>query len=180
MASFPRPAFEEPPRPVYNEPAYENPRPTRRQAPARSRPSNIGLVAVIVWCLLAGLAVLVGAASVGAFAGLTDDLPDPKTLEDAIVQQESVIYDRTGQIELARVGQTHRDVVTFDEIPPIVIDAQTAVEDKTFWENAGFDPMGFVSAAIDTLQGNDRGGSTITQQLVRNRLLPSTDIEPGT
>src|SRR4029450_480783 len=105
--------------PVYNEPSYENPRPTRRQAPARSRPSNVGMVAVIVWFLLAGLALLVGAASVAASPALTDDLKDPKTLEDATVQQESVIYDRTGQIELARVGQTHRDVVTFQEIPPI-------------------------------------------------------------
>jgi membrane peptidoglycan carboxypeptidase len=40
-----------------------------------------------------------------------------------------VIYDRTGKIELARVGLTRRDVATFEEIPPIVIDAQTAVED---------------------------------------------------
>jgi peptidoglycan glycosyltransferase len=138
------------------------------------------MVAVIVWFLLAGLALLGGAASVAAFAGLTDGLKDPKTLEDATVQQESVIYDRTGQIELARVGQTHRDVVSFQEIPPIVIDAQTAVEDKTFWDNSGFDPLAIVSAGIDSLRGRSRGASTITQQLVRQRLLDEDLVQDPT
>ena len=59
----------------------------------------------------------------------------------------------------------------FDEIPPILLDATTAVEDKTFWENAGFDPSAIVAAGLDSLRGNSRGASTITQQLVRARLL---------
>ena len=61
---------------------------------------------------------------------------------------------------------------TFEEIPPILVDATTAVEDKTFWENAGFDPVAIISAGLDSLRGNGRGASTITQQLVRARLLP--------
>ena len=155
---------------MYNEPAYENPRPSRRP-PARTRPSAAGTIAIAIWVLLAILALLVGVASVSAFSGLTTDLPDPTTLEHLPIQQQSVIYDRTGKIELARVGLTRRDVATFDEIPPIVIDAQTAVEDKTFWDNSGFDPLAIVSAGIDGLRGRSRGASTITQQLVRQRLL---------
>ena len=89
-----------------------------------------------------------------------------------------MIYDRTGKIELARIGQTRRDVVTFEEIPPIVIDAQTAVEDKTFWENTGFDPLAIISAGFDSLRGRSRGASTITQQLVRQRLL-DVGARPG-
>ena len=61
--------------------------------------------------------------------------------------------------------------MTFDQIPTVLVDATTAVEDKTFWENAGFDPVAIFSAALDTLRGNSRGASTITQQLVRNVLL---------
>ena len=61
--------------------------------------------------------------------------------------------------------------MTFDEISPALLDALTAVEDKTFWTNTGFDPVGIGAAAIDTLQGDGRGASTITQQLVRQRLL---------
>ena len=60
-----------------------------------------------------------------------------------------------------------------------MVDATTAIEDKTFWDNSGFDPIGFVAAAIDTLNGRDRGGSTITQQLVRARLLPESAFTGG-
>ena len=70
-----------------------------------------------------------------------------------------------------------REVVTFDEIPPILLDATTAIEDKTFWENAGFDPVAIISATLDSLRGNSRGASTITQQLVRARLLPSDLVQ---
>jgi membrane peptidoglycan carboxypeptidase len=156
---------------VYNDPQYQNPRPQKRRASQRTRPSAPGTVAVILWLLLAGLALLIGAAAVAAFAGLNNGLDDPTELESLTQFQESVILDRTGEIELARIGQTRREVVTFDEIPPIVIDAQTAIEDKTFWENAGFDPLAIVSAGVDSLRGRSRGASTITQQLVRQRLL---------
>src|SRR5205823_4189557 len=60
---------------------------------------------------------------------------------------------------------------------PELIDATTATEDKTFWENAGFDPIGIASAGFDSLQGRERGASTITQQLVRARLLPKSAFE---
>jgi peptidoglycan glycosyltransferase len=55
-----------------------------------------------------------------------------------------------------------------------MLDATTAIEDKDFWSNPGFDVAGFVSATVDTLSGHPRGGSTITQQLVRARLLPES------
>src|SRR4029078_4013766 len=48
----------------------------------------------------------------------------------------------------------------------------TSMQDKVFWSTPGFDMAGFVSATLDTLEGHPRGGSTITQQLVRARLLP--------
>ena len=70
-----------------------------------------------------------------------------------------------------------REVVTFEEIPPILLDATTAIEDKTFWENAGFDPVAIISAGLDSLRGNSRGASTITQQLVRARLLPDELVQ---
>ncbi len=88
-----------------------------------------------------------------------------------MLPEETVIYDRTGKVELARFGDAKRDIVTFEQIPPILIDATTAVEDKTFWDNAGFDPVAIVSAGLSSLRGDSRGASTITQQLVRARLL---------
>src|SRR6186997_219953 len=59
----------------------------------------------------------------------------------------------------------------------VLLDATTAVEDKTFWDNAGFDPVAIVSAAIGSLRGDSRGASTITQQLVRNTLLDQALVQ---
>ncbi|MCI0345971.1 MAG: penicillin-binding protein [Chloroflexi bacterium] len=112
-------------------------------------------------------------AAVSTYAFYSRDLPDPRQmLEDLTFDQQTVIYDRTNTIELAKLGERRRELATFDELPPELIDATTAIEDKDFWKNPGFDLGGFVAASIDTLQGRPRGGSTITQQLVRARLLP--------
>ncbi len=121
--------------------------------------------------VVAGLVGLVGA--VAAYNYYSQGLADPRTALDQLTfDQQTVVYDRTGKIELARFGAARREVVSFDQIPPEMVDATTAIEDKTFWENGGFDPGGIISAALDTAQGNARGASTITQQLVRQRLLP--------
>ena len=61
-----------------------------------------------------------------------------------------------------------------------MLDATTAVEDQFFWTNPGFDPSAIISAGLDTLSGRPRGASTITQQLVRARLLPPDAFEDST
>ncbi len=123
--------------------------------------------------LLVGLAGLVGAAT--AYNHYSQGLPDPRdTLSNLVFAQQTVITDRTGKIALASLGDFKRELVTFDQIPPEMLDATTAIEDKDFWSNPGFDAAGFVSATVDTLTGHPRGGSTITQQLVRARLLPDS------
>lgn len=123
--------------------------------------------------VLVGLIGLVGA--VAAYNYYSTGLPDPKQALDTLTfDQQTIVYDRTGKIELARLGANKRQVVTFSQIPPEMIDATTSIEDKTFWENAGFDPLGIISAALDTANGQTRGASTITQQLVRARLLPES------
>ncbi|HEV8516341.1 MAG TPA: transglycosylase domain-containing protein [Candidatus Limnocylindrales bacterium] len=109
--------------------------------------------------------------TVGAYAYFARGLDDPRKLERIEFNEESIIYDRSGRYELASFGTERRQVVTFEEVPDVVLDATTAVEDKTFWSNTGFDPLGIGSAALDTIAGSSRGASTITQQLVRQRLL---------
>ncbi len=160
----------------------------RRQRQRRlgnRRPRGSGAVraaAVAIPLFLFGTLVLLGAAgataAVAGYSYLSKDLEDPQAALDQITfTTQSAVYDRTGEVLLAKLGDDRREVVTFDQIPPALVDATTSIEDKTFWDNAGFDPLGFVSAAIDTLNGNDRGGSTITQQLVRARLLPASAFE---
>ena len=149
------------------------------EPPPSARRSTLGWVAIIVFAFLAGLGILGAVTAVGVYAALSNNLPDPKGLTEYKLPEETVVYDRTGKIELARFGEFKRDVVTFEEIPPLVLDATTAIEDKTFWENAGFDPLAIVAAGINSLRGDSRGASTITQQLVRARLLDSGLVQDG-
>jgi membrane peptidoglycan carboxypeptidase len=116
--------------------------------------------------------------TVSAYAYYSRDLKDPlQAFADIGFEQPSIVYDRTGKIELARFGVLKRELVTFDQIPPEMVDATTAIEDKDFWTNPGFDIGAIVSAGLDTLAGRPRGASTITQQLVRAKLLPEGAFE---
>ena len=154
---------------------YDAPRPerdARRTAAARTSPSAAGWIALAIWALFAILAVLGCRRRRQRVLAVHLGSDRPTRRPQGPVVQRAVGHLRPDrQVELARFGGEKREVVEFEDIPPIVLDAQTAVEDKTFWDNAGFDPLAIVSAGIDSLRGNSRGASTITQQLVRQRLL---------
>src|SRR4249919_1517202 len=136
------------------------------------------LLAFLVILVAAG-GLLAGSGAVvamGAYNYYAAGLPDPvAALTNIPFEQQTIIYDKTGKIELARLGDLKRELVTFDQIPGEMLDATTAIEDKDFWVNAGFDPAG-----LDTVSGKPRGASTITQQLVRARLLPPSAFEGTT
>jgi membrane peptidoglycan carboxypeptidase len=145
-----------------------HPRTTRAR---RRRQTTAGWFAMILFAFLAGMGILGGLTVLGGYLLLSRDLVPTSALEEIQFAAESVVYDRDGTEEIARFGQVRREVVTFNEIPPILVDATTAIEDKSFWTNPGFDPAAIASSALDAIRGSARGGSTITQQLVRQRLL---------
>ncbi|MFV2063985.1 MAG: transglycosylase domain-containing protein [Chloroflexota bacterium] len=138
------------------------------------KPSLLKITVLLTFGLLV-MAAMVGFVGVvgGAFV-YSRDLPPPEQLEKIVFSEDSVIFARDGKTRLATLstGGERRRVIEWDDVPPILADSVTAVEDKTFWANTGIDPLGIASAAIDTFSGDARGGSTITQQLVRQKLLP--------
>ena len=151
---------------------------TRSPGPGNgsARPTTAGWLALILFFFLAGVGAIAALAVVGVYNSLASNLIPVDTLDDLELPEESVVFDREGN-ELARFGDFQREIVTFEEISPILLDATTAIEDKTFWENAGFDPLAIVSAGIDTLRGQGRGASTVTQQITRMRLLDDDLLE---
>jgi membrane carboxypeptidase/penicillin-binding protein len=93
-------------------------------------------VAVVLLLLVSalGAGLVAGGAAIGAtIEALSAKLPDPALLADLTYSQPTIVYDRTGKIELARFQQEHRRIVTFDELPHLVLDATTAAEDRSFW-----------------------------------------------
>jgi len=152
----------------------------RRAARARPRRTSLGQILLVV--VLATMVALgafggVGLLAIGAaITQLGAGLPDPAQLDSLSFAQPTIIYDRTGKVELARFQQEKRRVLAFDEVPHVVLDTITTAEDRTFWDNDGFDLGAIVAAAVQNATDGattERGASTITQQLVRARLLPA-------
>jgi membrane peptidoglycan carboxypeptidase len=139
-------------------------------------------VVAILPLFLLGMFVASGLIGVGAavdvYARYSQGLGDPKAILDSYdFHQQTILYDRTGTIQLAAFGSENRRVLKFAEIPNTILDTTTSTEDKTFWINTGFDPAAILAALRDALAGRPRGASTITQQLVRqipDVLPPST------
>lgn len=100
------------------------------------------------------------------------DIPEPQELTTA---QVSTVYARDSETELARIvpPEGNRSTVSLEQIPVHVQDAVLAAEDREFWTNPGFSFTGFARAALGVVTGDDSagGGSTITQQYVKNTLV---------
>lgn len=102
-------------------------------------------------------------------------LPDPNKLLDRQVAQSTKIYDRTGKTILYEVhGDQKRTLVNLDQIPDHVKQATVSIEDKDFYKHGGFSLWAmFRTAVTNVFFGRHAGGSTLTQQFVKNALLTS-------
>ncbi|MDP2651366.1 MAG: transglycosylase domain-containing protein, partial [bacterium] len=98
-------------------------------------------------------------------------------LEDIAVRrlsQSTKIYDRTGEVLLYDVSQdVKRALIAFEDISPYVKEATLAIEDKEFYSHSGFKFSSFMRALLTNIStlSFSQGGSTITQQVVKNSIL---------
>ena len=138
---------------------------------ARSRALSIVLRTLVGLVAL----VLVGASAAATllYLSLVADLPDLRSLEDYRPPLTSVVLDRAGR-PIGEFYEERRRLVDLDDLPPHVVQAFIAAEDKTFFEHEGVDYASIVRAAWTNLQAGGeirQGASTITQQLVKSMLL---------
>ncbi|MGH2394167.1 MAG: hypothetical protein ACRDGH_11875, partial [Candidatus Limnocylindria bacterium] len=70
----------------------------------------------------------------GVYAAFTTGLPNPRDLENFPLSEGSTVVSVDG-VELATFAAEDRRALAFDEIPQLLIDAQVAAEDQTFWTN---------------------------------------------
>lgn len=79
----------------------------------------------------------------------------------------SILYDKNGN-EIGRLGAENRQLVTYDELPQVLVDAIVATEDSRYFQHNGFDIARFAKASLGQLSGNSKAGgaSTITMQVV--------------
>ncbi len=101
-------------------------------------------------------------------------IPDINMFDDKLLGQSAKIYDRTGNILLYDLSQkVRRSIVPLEEISPFIINATIAIEDNDFYNHDGIKLKSLIRAVFANIInfGYSQGGSTITQQVVKNSLL---------
>ncbi len=139
------------------------------------RPRRIRKLRLLTLLLLVGLFCFVSFAY-GFVVGIRGDIPQFEQAKQREQQRDGIIYDSTGKRVLARlVGSESRKIVPSDQIAPVMKQAIVAIEDKRFFEHRGIDVRGIVRAVWQDLRNKKvvQGGSTITQQFVKNAYLTS-------
>ncbi len=129
--------------------------------------ANLLRVLLIIFLVVSGLIVLWLS---------TLQIPDFKELEQRKVSESTKIYDRTGTILLYDIHQgVTRKVVSSADISPYLKNATVAIEDANFYTHHGVEFGSMIRSALINLQSGSikQGGSTITQQVIKNALLTS-------
>ena len=146
--------------------------------PDTKKPNFVLCVAVNVVRILAVIVLLAGLAGIGAVAGIAkgymETAPnlDLAALDDQA--QTSFIYDANGNLITEYKGTENRVMVSIQAMPKYLQHAFVAVEDARFYTHNGVDIKRIVGAFVSNLSSSStQGGSTITQQLIKNTLLSS-------
>lgn len=158
---------------LFSRPAFRRTSPGTDSSPVPPKPKQpwnwkkIGQIAG--WTALGGFV-----AVVALFLYIAKDLPSPGNVRDRFVAESTKIYDRSGTHLLYEVhGEEKRTVIPFSDMPDVVKYATISLEDQDFYNHFGIKLSSIARAVfkdIITLEKAE-GGSTITQQLVKNTLL---------
>lgn len=126
----------------------------------------------VKWPLrIGGIAVLLFAGLIASvYVGFWGPMPSKKQLSDLSQAQASLLFDRDSVL-IGKLYQINRESISFEDLPQSLINALVATEDSRFFEHNGIDERSMFRVFFKTILMGDAssgGGSTITQQLVKN------------
>lgn len=130
------------------------------------------VMSIAATVVIAGV-LLATASGVGAVVYFSKDLPSPDRLTEREIAQTTKIYSRQGDLLYEIFDEEKRTLITLDQIPEHLKQATLSAEDADFYKHSGFDVMGILRSAYYMISSGQiqGGGSTITQQLVKNVFL---------
>src|SRR6266567_2020732 len=130
----------------------------------------MALIALVIMVVLAGLLVTLTAVVEAIQLRYQQDVV---TLADILPGDSLKMYDMHGTMIYQMTNQGFQTTVPLSQISPNLVNAEIATEDQYFWTNPGYDITGIARAALDDLTHNHvvSGGSTITQQLIKNAIV---------
>ena len=140
---------------------------------------------VIFWKCILVLVIIVGvvgiSSGVGVMKGIIDSAPDISEIDVTPTGYSSTVLASDGtEISTLVASGANRKYVTIDEIPQSLQDAFVAIEDERFYEHNGIDMQSILRAAATGIAHGfhfSQGGSTITQQLIKNNVLTTWTSE---
>ena len=119
------------------------------------------------------IAVLGGAMGIGMIKGIIDNAPEVDVDSIVPLGYATTVYNSAGQVtDTLVMAGSNREEATYDELPKVLIDAFVSIEDSRFWKHRGIDTRAILRAISGVITGNSSsgGGSTITQQLIKNNV----------
>lgn len=117
--------------------------------------------------------IIAAAFGFGMFRGVLDSAPDLKTIHVGPTAYASKVYDTEGNVTATLVQEgSNRERVKYEQLPQDLINAFVAIEDERFWEHNGIDIKSILRAVRGVVSDDSSagGGSTITQQLIKNNV----------
>jgi penicillin-binding protein 1A len=132
------------------------------------------LIIMKLFLLVVILGCIFGASlGIGLVKGIIDNTPDISVESIVPMGYSTSIYDAAGNLtDTLVMAGSNRQEATYDEIPQDMINAFVAIEDSRFWQHHGIDTRSILRAALGIITGDSSagGGSTITQQLIKNNV----------
>ena len=128
------------------------------------------------WILILIAIMGIGIAAIILLFALYIIIASPDFDRDLLYAKEAtVVYNIAGE-EVARIGSENRELITYEELPQVLIDALIATEDSRFFQHNGLDAARFLKASFGQLlgQSNAGGASTLSMQVIKNTYTDST------
>jgi penicillin-binding protein 1C len=130
---------------------------------------------VIKAIVLLGISVVLLGSGASIIWFSTLQIPDLSAFEARKISQSTKIFDRTGQILLYDIhNDAKRTLIAFEDISKNIKDATIAIEDTEYYQHIGIKPSAILRAILADIKpgpGLKQGGSTITQQVIKNSIL---------
>ncbi len=144
-----------------------------------SRPFALAVLFATIKVLIVAV-LLLGCAGAGLFLGVAkayvETTPDIDTSQLTMSDRTSYIYDKDGNLITTFAGMEYRDWADIEDIPDMLKNALISIEDVRFYKHGGVDYKRLFSAVVNTLRNADtHGGSTLTQQLIKNKVLTNEE-----
>ncbi|RKE60331.1 membrane peptidoglycan carboxypeptidase [Microbacterium sp. AG238] len=164
--------------------AYDHPMPHKKRTATGVLGGLAGLVGLSAVAGILVTATVTPAIAVSGYAATSaidvfDNMPSYLEVDELMLPTEFYRKDADGNdVLMTQFYDQNRIPVTWDEVAPVMFDAITSSEDKNYYTHGGVDLLGTASAVFGNLRGGDtRGGSSITQQYVKNVLQQACEKE---